>query len=84
MCISLRDISAVHSTERQSVLLKLEGVIRGLLFGWVEVFRSGFKEHTDLLTLGDVHRQLNQSLHRRQKHRKFRKFINQNQMLLLY
>lgn len=45
------------------MLLKLDGVIRGLLFGWVEVFRSRLEEHTDLLTLGDVHRQLNQSLH---------------------
>lgn len=33
-----------------------------LLFGRVKVFRSGLKEHSDLLTLGDVDWQLNEGL----------------------
>lgn len=33
-----------------------------LLLGWVKVFGSGLKEHFDLLTLGDVDRQLNEGL----------------------
>lgn len=33
-----------------------------LLFGRVEVFRSGLKKHSDLLTLGDVDWQLNEGL----------------------
>ena len=33
-----------------------------LLFGWVEVFGSGLKEHSDLLALGDVDWQLNEGL----------------------
>lgn len=33
-----------------------------LLLGWVEVFRSGLKEHSDLLALGDVDWQLNEGL----------------------
>lgn len=33
-----------------------------LLFGWVEVFGSGLKEHFDLLALGDVDWQLNECL----------------------
>lgn len=33
-----------------------------LLFGWVEVFRSGLKEHFDLFALGDVDWQLNECL----------------------
>lgn len=33
-----------------------------LLLGWVKVFRSGLKEHSDLLTLGDVDWQLNEGL----------------------
>lgn len=33
-----------------------------LLLGWVEVLRSGLKEQSDLLTLGDVNWQLNEGL----------------------
>lgn len=33
-----------------------------ILLGWVEVFRSGLKKHSDLLALGDVDRQLNEGL----------------------
>lgn len=32
------------------------------LLGWVEVFRSGLKKHSDLLALGDVDWQLNEGL----------------------
>lgn len=35
---------------------------RDLLLGWVEVFRSGLKKHSDLLALGDVDWQLNEGL----------------------
>lgn len=39
------------------------GVCEGyLLLGWVEVFRSSLKKHSDLLTLGDVDWQLNEGL----------------------
>lgn len=33
-----------------------------LLLGWVEVFRSSFKKHSDLLALGDVDWQLDEGL----------------------
>lgn len=33
-----------------------------LLLGWVDVFRSGLKKHSDLLALGDVDWQLNEGL----------------------
>lgn len=32
------------------------------LLGWVDIFRSGFEEHSDLFALGDVHWKLNEGL----------------------
>ena len=58
MCAEMGEESwlfALYCSSRCTVLLYS-------LFGWVEVFRSGLKEHSDLLTLGDVDWQLNESL----------------------
>lgn len=43
-------------------LLIASGCAVYLLLGWVKVFRSGLKEHSDLLTLRDVDWQLNEGL----------------------
>lgn len=42
--------------------LYMSSCLSCLLFGWVEVFRSGLKKYSDFLTLGDVDWQLDQSL----------------------